>query len=585
MSYHSAVIPEGKIALPTLDPVSLRDYGIYRLRNEPLSIWYGQPIVELPDEPPFIPQPGANATGLQILQGILGHRDFRESDCKPAIVILPELAIPFTEIVAARALISNAPKGTLFVFGVGNMTDQEALSIENKPGLWDGEAAGRYANCAVIGMGGFDHLFLQPKILPSASEMNSHWPGQVIRCFIGDYIRFSVFICSDLLNRAGDSSYMTWLHDQLELEQNKLTFACWLQRNPKPRSVQFSNAIDAIGKMDRTTIFVAASRMPLGGKRYENFAVSGAFVRRVLFPADFDKFTHRFHYAEHARPDVSRTVLLRYDADAYRLRTVLADALDAEDKVEKGELFDSSQPYVFREGILTTSAENEHIRDLCEPARLLARTALPDISAAIDSVTQGLTTMGTSRFLAFLDLGVVPRTPDGEKPHIAGIRHDGGDLKCQCWKHRFCIDLLTEPEGVTPLKAIIETLGLFDAGGCVPKPRYDPNMRTNVDLTVGGVRNSAAVIYPFDFAFDALGQRVFGEKPTVLRKRFIFVADPVENRPHVQTIDAAEAAPEGAIDPAKAALPTFTPVRASELQQARAAGNLTAYFGQLFAGG
>jgi hypothetical protein len=104
----------------------------------------------------------------------------------------------------------------LFVFGVGNMTDQEALSIENKPGLWDGEAAGRYANCAVIGMGGFDHLFLQPKILPSASEMNSHWPGQVIRCFIGDYIRFSVPHCSsfgsDRHQCAAAQAFLAWAH-------------------------------------------------------------------------------------------------------------------------------------------------------------------------------------------------------------------------------------------------------------------------------------------------------------------------------------------------------------------------------------
>jgi hypothetical protein len=568
--------------LPTLDTVSLTEFGIRRNKNEPLSIWYGQPILQLPDQPPFIPKPGPHPTGLQILQGILEHHDFRNSDCKPAIVALPELAIPYTDIPAARKLISSAPNGTLVVFGAGHMTDKEALSLEEKPELWDGEAAGRFANCAVIGMGGFDRLFLQPKILRSDPEKDYHWPGRIIRCFEGDYVRFSVFICSDLLNRAGDSSYMAWLHDQLELKQNKLSFAFWLQHNEKPRSEYFSNAIDAAGKMDRTTIFVAGSRMIPGGKRFENFAVSGAFVKRILFPSEFDKFTHRFHYAEHARPDVSRAVLLRYDADAYRVRTILADALDDADKVEKGELFDSSQPYVFRNGVLTSSSENNHIHDLCEPARVIARNGLPDLSVAIDSVAQTLTELKTSHFLAFLDLGIVPRASDGGKPHVAGVKHEGGDLKCRCWKHRFCIDLLTEPEGITPLAAIIQTLGVLESGGCVPKPRYDPNLRTNVDLTVAGIQRSAVVIYPFDFAVEALPNKVTGEKPPVLKRQFIFVADPAARRPPVENINVAAAPPVGAVNPAKASMPVFAPVKVSELQQARLAGDLTTYLGRLF---
>jgi hypothetical protein len=104
------------------------------------------------------------------LKGILEHRDFLESDCKPAIVVLPELAVPFSDIPAARAAISGAPKGTLVVFGAGQMTEAEALSLENKPDLWDGESAGKYANCAVIGLGGCDRVFLQPKLLKSALE-------------------------------------------------------------------------------------------------------------------------------------------------------------------------------------------------------------------------------------------------------------------------------------------------------------------------------------------------------------------------------------------------------------------------------
>jgi hypothetical protein len=464
------------------------------------------------------------------------------------------------------------------------MTQEEALALEPKPNLWDGEAAGRFANCAVIGVGGFDRLFLQPKILKSAKEKDWHWPGKVVRCFVGEYVRFSIFICSDLLNRPGDTSYMAWLHDQLEREQNKLSFALWLQHNEKPRSDKFSNALDAVCNMDRTTIVVVGSRMIPGGKRYENFAVSGAFARRVLFPSEFDKFTHRFHYAEHSGPEISRAVLLRYDADAYRVRTVLADVLDAADKVEKGELFDSSQPYVFSNGALTTSSDNCHIRDLCEPARQAARTRLPDLSAAIDSVAQRLTEMGTSRFLSFLDLGVVPRAPEGEKPHVAGVKHDGGDLRCQCWQHQFCIDLLTEPEGMKPLAAIMEALAILEAGGCAPKPRNDLNRRTNVDLTVAGTQNSFVVVYPFSFAHEALAQKLFGEKPPVLKRWFILVADPVDSRPPVGSVNVAQIPPEGAIDPARAGEPIIAPVKASELRRAGLAGDITSYLGRLLAG-
>jgi hypothetical protein len=569
--------------LPTLETVRLHEYGIGRNKNEPLSIWYGQPILQLPDEPPFIPKPGPYATGLQILQGILEHRDFRESDCKPAIIVLPELAVPYTDIATARTLISNAPRGTLVVFGAGQMTEKEALSLEARPELWDGEAAGRFANCAVIGMGGFDRLFLQPKLLKSALEKDWHWPGRIVRCFFGEYVRFSIFICSDLLNRPGDSSYMAWLHDQLEREQNRLTFAVWLQHNPKPRSDQFSNAIDAVGKMDRTTIIVAGSRMVTGGRRFENFAVSGALASRVLFPSEFDKFTHRFHYAEHSGLEVSRAVLLRYDADAYRVRTVLADALDVADKVEKGELFDSSQPYIFSNGALGTSSENSHIRDLLEPARLIVRAALPDLAIATDSVSLKLTEMGTSRFLSFLDLGIVPQTPDGEKPHPAGVKHEGGDLRCRCWKHRNCIDLLTEPDGRTPLVAIIQTLAVLEAGGCGPKPRYEHKLRTNVDLTFGDSQISAVMVYPFSFAFEALQLKLFGERPPVLKRQFILVADPLQSRPPVDSINVAEAPAVGAIDPVKAGAPTIAPVNASELRRAGLAGELTTYLRRLFA--
>ena len=112
-----------------------------------------------------------------------------------------------------------------------------------------------------MAVGGTNQAYLQPKLLKSAFEKDSLWPGRIVRCFEGEYLRFSTFICSDLLNRPGSSSYMDWLADELDKHEERLTFAIWLQHNEKPRSAHFSNAIEAIGRMQHnTTAIVAGSR-------------------------------------------------------------------------------------------------------------------------------------------------------------------------------------------------------------------------------------------------------------------------------------------------------------------------------------
>ena len=103
-----------------------------------------------------------------------------------------------------------------------------------------------------------------------------------------------------------------------------------------------------------------------------------------------------------------------------------------------------------------------------------------------------------------------------------------------------------------------------------------------MDLTVEGTQRSAAVIYPFTFSVEVLPQKLIGEKPAALKRPFIFVTDTPACRPPVESVNAAEAPPEGAIDPAKAAIPVIAPVKISELRQANMAGELTTYLGRLF---
>ena len=560
--------------MPLLRTISLDGYGVGRKKTEPLNIWYGQPVLAFPDVAPFVPLTTAYPSGLQILKGILEHQEIVQAGALPAIVALPELAIPFQDIAAARTLITDAPKGTIVVFGVGQMTAEEALSLENEPELWEGEAAGRFANCAVVAIGGTDRLFLQPKLHRSAFEQDTHWPGRVVRCFTGTYLRFTTFICSDLLNRPGATSHLEWLHDELEKAQHKLTFALWLQHNPKPRSSQFSNSIETIARMDRPTMIVVGSRMASGGKRYENFAVSGALVPRSVLPSEFGKFTHRFHYVEQASAEVSRAVLLRYDADAYRVKTVLADVLDAADRAEKGELFDSSQPYVLANGTLTASSTDIHIKDICGPARQAVASRSAGLAQALAVCLDRLALLGTSRCLAFLDAGIVPQPQDGSRPHLAGIRHDGGDLLCRCWRHRICLDLLTDSDGIRPLAALLESLALLESAACAPTPRYDSQRRTNVDVSVEGTSLPATLVYPFDYSLEALQQKLFGDRPPVSEVHVILVADLASQRPPVETINVAEAPSSGALDPAKASSPTLSALRSADLKAAVASGSL-----------
>lgn len=567
--------------MPQLETTRLDQLGVARKQNEPMTIWYGLPILQFPDVAPFIPLASGYPGALELLQGILRNPDFVNNDSGPPLVVLPELAIPFTQIVAARELIASAPRGTVFVFGIGQMTEAEALSLENRPDLWDGACAGRFANCAAVAVGGTDRIFLQPKLLRSSFEQDTHWPGRVVRCFTGTYLRFATFICSDLLNRPGATSNLAWLHDELEREQQKLTFAVWLQHNEKPRSPQFSNAVATIGRMDRLTMIVAASRRSRGERRYENYAVSGAFVPRSVYPSDFDRFTHRFHYSEAADADVARAVLLRYDADAYRVKTVLANSIDVNARVEKGELFDSSQPYVFADGALTASSDHFHIEDICDTARSAVATSTPALGTSLTRCVSALAGLGTARFLAFLDSGIVPQPTEGSTPHLAGTRHGGGDLACRCWKHRTCVDLLTEPDGVAPLAALLRALAVLDVAGCAPKPRLDRSRRTNVDIQVGGSTASATLIYPFGLSFETLQEKLFGERPPVLDVHVLIVAELSRDRPSVESINVATASGPS-FDPSKGAGPTLSALRLSDLTAAASAGGVPELLQRLF---
>jgi hypothetical protein len=376
---------------------------------------------------------------------------------------------------------------------------------------------------------------------------------------------------------------MDWLADELDKHEERLTFAIWLQHNEKPRSAHFSNAIEAIGRMQHnTTAIVAGSRQADQSKRFEHYSVSGAFVKSALFPSQFDKFTHRFHYVEPSGPDVSRAVLLRYDADAYRVRTVLADAIDSADGVEKGELFEESQPYLFVDGVLTPSSNNVHLIDLCAPAMSAVEAAAPDLAVPSASIVSALSALGTQKFLEFLDVGIVPRPAPGQPEHLAGTTHEGGDARCRCWSHRQCIDSLTENEGQPSLTALIRVLAILESQHCSPQLKYDKRNRTNLELSLNGQQCAVVIVHPMGSDLESLQRKLFGDKAPVRTKHIIVVTDGGD-RPKVRTVKAGEAPAVNAIDAGKADVPRLKPVHVSQMLQAAESGDLEAFLSEQFA--
>jgi hypothetical protein len=157
-------------------------------------IWYIQPRFDVDARvAPFVsvPAPG-ELTALRLLRivCVYDQTHFPDPGLAPTLILLPEFALPHTEIPTARELISHARPNTLFVLGLGHMSNDQAQVVEPEAQLWDGPADGRFTNCALIGVGGSDRVFLQPKILPSRWEQDVHWPGAVVRLFAGEYIQF-----------------------------------------------------------------------------------------------------------------------------------------------------------------------------------------------------------------------------------------------------------------------------------------------------------------------------------------------------------------------------------------------------------
>ena len=404
-------------------------------------LWFCQPRVELTAQAPFSPTTGAES--LDLLRAVLDldARMGAPADGAPSIILLPELSVSRTDLDAVRGAIRGARANLLLIAGMGHMSGAEIDAIEPSGNLCGEPIVGHYANCALIACSGSDQVFLQPKVVASREELDCHWPGTVVRYFNARNFSFVVLICSEMLDRAQARTTIRAVLDKLGEDNRQLGAIFWLQHNPKPRAIDFSQSLEEVSRLERPTLFVVGTRGS-HPPRFENHAVSGAVFRKSTLPAHFNVLTRQFHYAEPVAEcePLSRLVLLRYDVDVNLVDTALASAIQDEDRTPRSQLFSRVVPFVRNGGALADSNENRHLSEILTRSR--DRAAATDVArtARIHSITEQLVALGTGRFQEFLDLAILPR-PASEALRHAGVQpHPGGDYSCRCWIHRECID-------------------------------------------------------------------------------------------------------------------------------------------------
>jgi len=543
--------------------------GLHWPRGASARIWFCQPRVELSPLAPF--RPTNSARSLELLREVL-NRDAQMGapvSGAPSIVLLPELSIGHADVVSVRGLIATARTNTLVICGIGHMDAQDVDSIEASVNLCGEPIAGRYANCALVGCGGSNQVYLQPKVVASKEELDCHWPGKVVRYFIGGFFQFVVVICSEMLDRAQAKTTIREVLDKLSEDGRQLSAVFWLQHNPKPRSIDFSQSLEELTHLDRPTMFVAGSRNQ-SPPRFENFAVSGALFKKSVLPTHFDILTRRFHYVEPVSDsvDLSRVVLLRYDVDVNLVETALASAIEINDRTPRSQLFSSVTPMKLENGSLIYSGDNTHLTEIVGRAKDTAVATENARATQIRALSGELAALGTTRFQDFLDRAIVPRPSDANHRHAARQQHPGGDGSCNCWQHRKCIDTLCDvATAAEPLAHLLLALSLIAAQGLDVSLVSTPGLPENIRVSGAFGEIKLCIVYPFNFDAEQTEEAIRGgSRPKTGEPGYIILGTSGRaGRPRLTTISQAVARPVAPLQAANAAEPVLTAVYYDEL--------------------
>jgi len=566
-----------------IEPITLQ--SLQWPRGTSARIWFCQPQVQLPAVAPFR---SANAVqSLDILRAVLSRDDQMGPSVggAPSIVLLPELSIGLDDVAAVRGLISAARPNTLLICGIGHMDAADIDSIEPVAHLCGEPIAGHYANCALVGCGGMDQVFLQPKVVPSKEELDCHWPGKVVRYFKGAFFQFVVVICSEMLNRAQTKTTIHDVLDKLEGDGQRLSAVFWLQHNRDPRSLDFSQSLEELTRLDRPTIFVVGSRKQCP-PRLKNFGVSGALFKKAVLPTHFNVLTRMFHYVEPV-PDsgaLSRVVLLRYDVDVNRVETTLATAIEDNDRTQRSQLFSSVVPMMMRNGALADSDDNTHLVEIVRSARDTAAATDTTHTTRVQKLADELAALGTPRFQDFLDRAIVPRPRDEEHRHIAGNQHKGGDCFCDCWDHRQCIDFLCDVDtAVEPVAQLLLALAKIAAQGVnvtfIPKR----NVPANIRLSGSFGEFDLCIVYPFNFDAEKTEVAIRDSRPGTGEPGYIVLGTSGRaGRPSLARISQARVRPDAPLQAANSTNPMLRAVYNDELTASMDAGSFVQLLQQRF---
>ena len=504
----------------------------------------------------------------------------------PSIILLPELSVGPADIANVRALINVARANTLVICGIGHMAAADVDQVEASAHLCGEPIGGHYANCALIGCGGSNQVFLQPKVVASREELDCHWAGRVVRCFGGGFFSFVVFICSEMLDRAQARTTIREVFDRLAEANQQPPVVFWLQHNPKPRSVDFSQSLEVLSHVERPTAFVAGSRsgcLP----RLENFAVSGALFKKAALARHFNVLTRQFHYVEPVSEStvLSRVVLLRYDVDVNLVETALASAIEDGDRTPRSQLFGSVRPLVLQDGTLIDSDDNIHLGDIIRRSRDTAAATDATQTARINALAEQLVGLGTPRFQDFLDRAIVPRPQDEHRRHAAGQQHAQGDYSCDCWAHRRCIDLLCDDaDAAAPVAHVLLALARIAAQGLNVSLIPLSDSPANVRLSSASGQFDLCVVYPFNFDADATEMAIRGGgRPRVSEPGYIVLGTSGRaGRPALAQISQAVARPVAPLQAAVATEPLLRAVYNDELTASETAGTLSQLLQQRF---
>jgi hypothetical protein len=529
------------------------------VRGRPGRFWLIQARYSLTG-PPYLPNPIGSPSAVQLLEYALDYEraNYVPSEEAPTFFMLPECSVLPSDVDHVRGLVRAARRNTVVIFGVGQLTEQQALALTGGVSLWEGHAEGvRYANCAVVATGGSRDIHIQPKVLASKWERGIHWSGRVVNYFTGGGVQFVVSICSDLLTEPGDANSASRIVEDLRRRNWPLNLVPWLQYNEKPRAPEFTAALDAFTDYGAMVVVAASrnTRLP----RYANYAVSGAVVRQNMLPRHFEYLALPYHYVEPLKADLptSRIVLLRYDADVYRVRTVLPDAIDPAANVTKGFIFDDSQPYEHVNGALVASGHHHHLADISALARQIASERYSQLVEAIARIADRLIKLSTLEFLAFLDMALLPQPALGTPRHPAGELHEGGDYRCMCWTHRRCVDFLADEQpSAEPVAEVLAAVAAVEQAGVSAQPVCYDRRRTVFRILVGDRARHIAAIFPFHADADGTEEILAGSRAATADILYIVLG--TEGRPaRMRTSEAiaSRASPSGSNRASLAARP------------------------------